>query len=94
MRFTGIIVHFSNSDLQILTGQILHCKFGTCKNCNFEFSVSNSDCIGVDMIGWFSINFRLYWCSLFGGRVSQYRVCFFVAEVLPDHRGHNTVKVA
>ena len=31
-------------------------------------------------------------CSLFGRRVSQCRVCFFVAEVLPDHRGQNTVK--
>ena len=44
------------------------------------------------MIGWFSVNFRYSQCSLFGGRVSQYRFCFFVAEVLPDHRGQNTVK--
>ena len=44
------------------------------------------------MIGWFSINFRYSQCSMFGGRVSQYRVCFFVVEVLPDHSGQNTVK--
>ena len=42
--------------------------------------------------GWFSIKFRYSQCSLFGGRVSQYRVCFFVAEDLPDPRGQNTVK--
>ena len=76
----------------MLTVQMLHCKFRPCKNCNFELSVSNSDCVDVDMIRWFSINFRYSQCSLFGGRVRQCRVGFFVAEVLPDHRGQNTVK--
>ena len=43
------------------------------------------------MIGWFSINFRYSQHSCFGGRVNVGFVCF-VAEVLPDHRGQNTVK--
>ena len=42
------------------------------------------------MIGWFSIDSRY---SVFFVRLSgQSRVCFFVAVVLPDHCGQNTVK--
>ena len=43
------------------------------------------------MIGWFSINSRYTHCSLVGCRVNLGFV-FFVAVVLPDHCGQNTVK--
>ena len=39
----------------------------------------------------FSINFQKF-SMFFVSWLGQYWVCFFVAEVLPHHRGQNTVK--
>ena len=89
VRFVGIIVHFLNSDLQILMPNIALQILTVHKMQLRVLSVSNFDCIGVDLIGLFSISFRYSQCSLFGGRIIQYQVCFFVAEVLSDHRGQN-----
>ena len=80
MRFTLIFVQYSSSDLQILTGRMLHCNFCICKKCNIEFSVSNSDCTCADTIGRVFHQFQIL--SVFFSCLEVGSVFGFVSSLL------------